>query len=257
MPRWVTRAPRQDWRCTAAYLYLLQLDSTALAWEYLRRNAGYRTESLAATRRASPAATRFGLTAFEDPNLDARDARPLWELRTKPHVRLVVEPDPSPCAARFSLWRLPGTKRLLHDGVDLLLTLALASEVIQVGLGPAVEHGSAMAFLFAVVTQRTTPWRAAERFGLLLSRTRPANHPAPRRRVTRSAIVHMRSLQALDGHAAGASHRDIAAAIFGAECAASRWHADSELRGRVRHLLQRGDQFVHAGYRDLVTRSAG
>lgn len=35
---------RDPWRATAAYFYLLQLDSMALAWEYLRRNARYRCD---------------------------------------------------------------------------------------------------------------------------------------------------------------------------------------------------------------------
>lgn len=29
---------------TAAYLYILSLDASGLAWEYLRRNAGYAAE---------------------------------------------------------------------------------------------------------------------------------------------------------------------------------------------------------------------
>ena len=62
----------------------------------------------------------------------------------------------------------------------------------------------------------------------------------------------MRSLQALDGHAAGASHRDLAAAIFSDKRAARSWHADSDLRARVRHLLCRADRFVRGGYRTLV-----
>lgn len=33
---------RDPWRASAAYFYVLQLDSVALAWEYLRRNTLYR-----------------------------------------------------------------------------------------------------------------------------------------------------------------------------------------------------------------------
>jgi hypothetical protein len=33
-----------DWRATAAYIYILHLDSTSLAWEYLRRNRAYRRD---------------------------------------------------------------------------------------------------------------------------------------------------------------------------------------------------------------------
>lgn len=34
----------KDWRPTAAYLYILNLDSSGLAWEYLRRNLAYLRE---------------------------------------------------------------------------------------------------------------------------------------------------------------------------------------------------------------------
>jgi len=33
-----------QWRATAAYFYVLQLDPVALAWEYLRRNRLYRCD---------------------------------------------------------------------------------------------------------------------------------------------------------------------------------------------------------------------
>lgn len=31
-----------DWQASAAYAYILHLDSTSLAWEYLRRSSEYR-----------------------------------------------------------------------------------------------------------------------------------------------------------------------------------------------------------------------
>ncbi|WP_228490474.1 transcriptional regulator domain-containing protein, partial [Pseudomonas aeruginosa] len=34
----------EQWYPTAAYLYVLQLDDLALAWEYLRRNPEYRRD---------------------------------------------------------------------------------------------------------------------------------------------------------------------------------------------------------------------
>jgi Family of unknown function (DUF6499) len=33
-----------SWTAVAAYLYVLHLDSPALAWEYLRRNPAYREQ---------------------------------------------------------------------------------------------------------------------------------------------------------------------------------------------------------------------
>lgn len=36
--------PSAPWGVSAAYLYLLALDDSALAWEYLRRNPDYRSD---------------------------------------------------------------------------------------------------------------------------------------------------------------------------------------------------------------------
>jgi hypothetical protein len=75
------------------------------------------------------------------------------------------------------------------------------------------------------------------------------------RRPTRSLLAHMRALQALDATLAGASHRDIGAAIFGSEAIMIRWHPDSELRAQVRHLIRRGRVLVNGGYRRLLAAS--
>lgn len=48
-----------SWRAGAAYLYALELDGPALAWEYLRRNEDYRAQWMS-QGRALPAA-RWGL----------------------------------------------------------------------------------------------------------------------------------------------------------------------------------------------------
>ena len=53
------------WRAAAAYLYTLDLDGAALAWEYLRRHAGYRADWLSRDRRAS--ASRWGLQSSRRP----------------------------------------------------------------------------------------------------------------------------------------------------------------------------------------------
>ncbi|WP_425478818.1 transcriptional regulator domain-containing protein [Dokdonella koreensis] len=45
------------WETSAAYLYVLRLGPPALAWEYLRRNSGYRREW-----QTLPSASRLQLT---------------------------------------------------------------------------------------------------------------------------------------------------------------------------------------------------
>lgn len=47
------------WRAAAAYLYTLDLDSSELAWEYLRRDPQYQSDWTSAAARAAP--ERWGL----------------------------------------------------------------------------------------------------------------------------------------------------------------------------------------------------
>ena len=50
------------WRATAAYLYTLDLDGPALAWEYLRRHPAYRADWSAMPRaQRHSGAARWGL----------------------------------------------------------------------------------------------------------------------------------------------------------------------------------------------------
>lgn len=51
-----------EWRPTAAYLYVLKLDSGTLAWEYLRRNVEYRADcKRSPTAKRASFQTRWGL----------------------------------------------------------------------------------------------------------------------------------------------------------------------------------------------------
>ena len=49
----------KPWSISAAYLYTLNLDGPALAWEYLRRHAGYLSDWLALGRNGN--GERWGL----------------------------------------------------------------------------------------------------------------------------------------------------------------------------------------------------
>jgi hypothetical protein len=76
-----------------------------------------------------------------------------------------------------------------------------------------------------------------------LSRLRAATRPTPRRpaRPTPAALLELHTLQALDATLAGASLREVAEGLFGADAVAADWHADGDLRARVRRLVRRGD----------------
>jgi hypothetical protein len=63
----------------------------------------------------------------------------------------------------------------------------------------------------------------------------------------------MKALQAFDAMQAGASHRHIAAALFGESIVRDDWSGRSDyLRLRVQRLLRFAERLVKGGYRDLL-----
>lgn len=57
--------PSAPWGVSAAYLYVLDLDDPALAWEYLRRHPGYRSDW--ARRKRVVSFSRWGLRCRRRP----------------------------------------------------------------------------------------------------------------------------------------------------------------------------------------------
>ena len=142
----MTDRSAEHWYPTAAYLYVLHLDGPALAWEYLRRNPGYRRD-WRRRRRRPDAALAWGLRLLEDPALDARDAHPAWFPDHDAVVQLVPDADPPPEAAAFEFWRVPGRKQLIHDGKRLVLVSHWPGCCLRLALAPGLEDG--MAYLYA------------------------------------------------------------------------------------------------------------
>lgn len=259
-------ARTNDWHPVAAYLYALTLDGPALAWEYLRRNPRYRADygRYADDRddEAAHAAT-WGLRLLEDPARDARYAQPAWLPDPDGLPQLHPDAASAPDAPVFALWGMPGRKQLAHDGQRLLLTAYRPEGTLRVALSPALEHGMAYAHGLAGGARLRERWRATaitmERFDGYYGRygrdvVRPSvyGHAHAHNRPDRIALLHMRSLQTLDGLAAGATQREIAQAIFGAAVVAERWHDLGELRAQVRRLARRGQALVDGGYRRLL-----
>lgn len=87
---------------------------------------------------------------------------------------------------------------------------------------------------------------------LAIPRTCGEAHARAHGRPDRIALLHMRSLQTVDGLDAGATQREIAQALFGAAVVAERWHDLGELRAQVRRLARRGRALVDGGYRCLL-----
>ena len=230
------------WYPTAAYLYILWLDTLALAWEYLRRHPDYRLDWLRRARRPD-AAHRWGLRLLEDPALDARDAHPAWQPGQADVVQLYPDADPPVDAESFAFWRIPGHKQLLHDGKGLALIARSPGQCLRFALAPGLEDGMAVAY--AHRGGAVAPARGHAR-GAAQAATKPRPTPA--------ALLELHTLQALDATLAGASLREVAEGLFGVDAAAG-WYADGGLRSKVRRLTRRGDALMRGGYRRLAQLS--
>lgn len=132
------------------------------------------------------------------------------------------------------------------------LTAERDGEPLRLSLAPGLDDEGPFAVSMPATPDLSAYWRTTRRLITELSTpTARATRPAARR-PTRLALTHMRALQALDATLARASHRDIGEAIFGPEAMEDRWHADSELRAQVRHLIHRGRTLMNGAYRTLL-----
>lgn len=237
------------WRATASYLYVLHLDTPALAWEYLRRNRDYISTWSADARQAPSSGSRWGLRWLEDPCRDAREAQLAWNPAPDPCVTL-ASAEPAVAGERFSLWALPGHKRLLHLGQRISCAADIVPAPLRVAFDAQLREGDRFGYVLISGIYVGHRWRAVERHLARLSSRVP--HTTAQVAPSREAMVHMRSLQALDGKAQHASHRQIAEVIFGKARVEEAWYPDSELRAQVRHLLRRAEGLVGGGYRRLL-----
>lgn len=240
------------WYPTAAYLYVLHLDGPALAWEYLRRHPDYRRDWL--RRRFRPdAAHAWGLRLLEDPTLDARDAHPDWFPDPVGVIQLYPDADPPPKANAFAFWRIPGRKHLIHDGKRLVLTARWPGCCVRLALAQGLADG--MAYLYAVragVTARASYRTITAELDMLATVDAAVPAAAARSRPTSAALLELHTLQALDAALAGASLRETAIGLFGADAVVANWYTDGGLRSRVRRLVRRGQSLMRGGYRRLA-----
>ncbi len=129
------------------------------------------------------------------------------------------------------LVRGPLALQLLIEGADLLGGPVRLTFIIRglARLGSSIDK---------LVLMRKLLERSARRY------LRPS-------RWSERSLRFRNALIALDGRAAGASHRDVAAVIFGKEGVASEW-PDPALKDRVRRSLSRGEAYANGRYRTLL-----
>ncbi len=172
-----------------------------------------------------------------------------------PTATLAIVPAPaaSATAPSFSVWRLPGPKILsVHARHDLVLATGIGGGALVLTVDAGLLLGDAYAFLVPAVTEPEEAVRIMVGVRSAMQGAAPSAHESSSQ-VSRTALVHLRALQALDGIAAEASHRTIARVLFGAGEVTRRWTADGELRAQVRYLVRRARALRDGGYRSLLT----
>ena len=241
------------WCASAAYLYVLRLDRSCLAWEYLRRNPRYAADWRTPPADKVPVPLRWGLGGFENPHLDARVAEPMWRPRPEGELRIVPLKEASPGNSRFDLWTVPGKKTLSHDGRSLILSLQGVGSGMRIALDTQLCDGTAFGYVMPSPIPTVQP---AKRFDAIIRTPAARRAHAFATEVSRDAIMHMHTLQALDGVLSGASQRDVGSALFGIDHAMVSWTPDGGLRARTRHYIRRGRELMTGAYVHMLQAGA-
>lgn len=209
-------------------------------------------------RRRKPWQPGAGASAFrEDPRRSAGDARVFWRPEIDEFV-VTIDALSAPAGG--------------PDAIDLLDVTTLASVLVQEngreelllgsgrgGVRLSVRSGSCLRgpvrFRYALEGLRTLPAKLQTLKRLLsLVRSGSASRPLARPDVRVGRWIMM--LRALDGLRDGASHRELAAALYGEDRTAREWRTGSDyLRLRVQRLVRSGLALSAGGYRALLSAS--
>lgn len=152
----------------------------------------------------------------------------------------------------FSIWRPRRLRSLIHDGQSIHIRIDTGRRTTELTIPSELEDGRPFSFRIAPGGFHRLNWLAARRANQVLTASLAAASTNAVFRPTRGAMLHMRMIQALDGRAVGASHREIAGAVFGKQIVDRSWSADGELRAQVRYLIRRSTVLASIGYRHLA-----
>jgi hypothetical protein len=259
-----------DWTDRQQYGWLTTLPLRSFSWEVVRRVPAYgaawerqrSAQTMEEVKRGVHILTvpqeSFGsawglLGPLEDPRLDARAATVFWDPKACPAVLPALAlPDeggdcvdllPANHAYRVAVYDQPyeGRQQILFADQGRFLQLDVRGT-------PILQAGRLLPDLLSSAENITARADAARQLADLVKHRalRPQLHP-PAKQGLRLSIV----LQALDGELAGASHRDIAIALFGAEKARAGWRSRS-MRDKVANAIKYGVFLMNGGYRKYL-----
>lgn len=258
-----TDAPRPDWRDAAAYAPLLRVERAGFAWEWLRRDPGYRKAAAAApggvaacAGRVLPTdlgAARWGLHAFENPQLGVPHARPVWRADQHAFVLAAAAETVEAGEDSFILEQLLDLAFLLRseNGAEhLLMSDGLLSVRLDIISGSLSASPVRLHYRLSGLTAAKAPLLVLRRFlGVCRTGSFPRQLFGSEGRTTRLVLA----LRATDALAAGASQREIAEALFSAEAGNSRWRVNiPSARSSAQRLARLARTMSAGGYRKLL-----
>jgi len=247
-------------------------DASDWAWEFLRRNPDYDTDwrhsvprylphitlmdgtRLLRLQRRFPRAERWGLYAFADPRVAARQAPVFWH---KAALKQVVRVRAAPAAHRENL----ATLTLSRFNADRVGAIGVDAAPLVLMKGANV-HIALELHDVAVLTDRFAPVFEIDGFTDLNAQTELLKRlhrlteqpqlPAGRTAAGVDERLHQ-ALIALDESLRGKTYRQIAVSIFGDKKVAEEWQGPSQfLKDRTRRLVAKGTELMKGGYRDLL-----
>ncbi|PVM82090.1 DUF2285 domain-containing protein [Caulobacter endophyticus] len=215
-----------------------------LAWEFLRRNPGYRADY--AHWRCAPEAPidrRWGLRFAADPQLAAEDAQVFWLPEVAPGVVLRLErrtgEDGSAAHRALPKGLLVRAEDGLHLRTDWGLQVLVRGE----------DRPDAPLFVALSFDEhlrlRVRAIDALERLA--------AGRPPPKSHLSAAQLARIgRCLTALDGDLAGDSYRQIAGRVFGLAALAREPWKTATVRAATIRLVQTGRGLMNGGYFKLL-----
>ena len=219
----------EDWRDGRAYARFLPGDRRCFAWEWLRRSPAYVD---AYTGEMAPAA--FGLLRFENPALDALAARPFWHADAD-HGVLRAEAHTAGSRDLFALKGLDHLSSFLtNEGEHILFSDGLHSIRLDMLSGSLAAGPVSLCWRIDGIANASPKILALRQFVAL---ARSGGFAGSLHRPERRARRWVEMLRTHDALAAGATHREIAAALFGVDVTGPRWRLSAgPWRLRVQRL---------------------
>jgi hypothetical protein len=233
-----------DWTDAAGYNPLLEVERAGFAWEWLRRQPEYETAARRALDRGETGqgledkrALAWNLHAFEDPDIAAPEARPVWTAAAHPWVVRATAERSSASEDALGLERLGPFATLVRSRGEEQLLLSDGCRSLRLdlrggGIGRSRVH---LSYDLAGIEALERPLLVLRRLCALVisGRFRPSLHPKVRR-----AHRLVQLLRTHDALQAGAGQVDIAQMLLRHSLERSRWRIHSpSIRSQAQRLV--------------------